>query len=86
MATHLAQGRATPRLAMVVAAWMHHLSGPHLADPMADTLRALAGDPAALMALSAIFPPALADDPRFRAQIIAAWDKIAAQGVQAALA
>ena len=86
MATHLVQGRATPRLAMVVAAWMHHLSGPHLADPMADTLRARAGDPTALLALSAIFPPALADDPRFRAQIIAAWDKIAAQGVQAALA
>lgn len=86
MAVHLAQGRPAPHLALVVAAWMRHLSGPHLADPMADTLRARASDPTALMALSTIFPPALADDPRFASQITAAWDKINAHGLPGALA
>jgi fructuronate reductase len=82
----LGMGRPAPCLAMAVAGWMHHLGTDAVNDPLADRLRAAAGDPDAILAIGAVFDPALAADPRFRAAVIDACETIAAHGARAAVA
>ena len=79
IAARLERGQGIETLALAVAAWMRWQSGRTDAgeafavdDPLAaETARRLAGlrDPAdqvrALLGIEAIFPPALAADPRF---------------------
>ncbi|WP_334163970.1 mannitol dehydrogenase family protein [Phenylobacterium sp.] len=85
----LAAGRPLERLAVPVAAWMLFVrtrarTDEAITDPMADTLldlgRRLTGEPAAdveaMLALPAIFPPALSADPRYRAAAAAAYVKL----------
>lgn len=85
----LAAGRPVARLAVPVAAWMLFVrararAGEPLTDPMAGPLldlgRRLSGDPdadvEALLALSAVFPPGLAADPRYRAAVAAAYGRL----------
>jgi fructuronate reductase len=80
IAERLARGQGIETLALAVAAWMRWQSGRTDAgaaftvdDPLAgETARRLAGlndldtQAAALLGIEAIFPPALAADPRFR--------------------
>lgn len=85
----LAAGRPLERLAVPVAAWMLFVrararGGETITDPMAEPLldigRRLTGEPAAdvdaLLALSAVFPPALAADPRYRAAVASAYGRL----------
>jgi fructuronate reductase len=72
LATNLAVGRASPGLTLAVAAWMRYVGGSDergqlidVRDPMAPRLRAICdsapeGRVVALLALTEIFPPALA--------------------------
>ena len=84
------------RLAVPVAAWMLFVrararAGEAITDPMGETLldlgRRLTGEPAAdvdaLLALSAVFPPALAADPRYRAAVAAAYARLDADPASA---
>ncbi len=78
----LAAGRPVARLAVPVAAWMVFVArrarGPEpLVDPLADVIAAIAGapperQPDLFLAMDAVFPPALAGDPRFRNAVGAA--------------
>ena len=81
----LALGRDIARLAVPLAAWMHFvrdraLAGEPITDPMATELLAIgaattgtAEDVAAFLALDAVFPPDLANDPRVVAAIEQAY-------------
>ena len=78
IADRRAQGLPTARLALPVAAWFRFLAlprsaGEKLVDPLAETLLPRAGDVDALLDLPAIFPPALAADAAFRAEVHAAY-------------
>jgi fructuronate reductase len=91
----LRDGHAVDRLALAVAAWMRFLQGrseggtPYeLNDPMADRLRALAGQGdeglvERLLGVREIFPPALAADLRFVASVRSALGALAQHGVLA---
>lgn len=89
LATNLTAGRPSPGLILAVAAWMAYVSGTDLRgqpidvrDPLADRLRAAAtgDDPAgALLALTEIFPPALA--VALRGPVTAALTGLRARGV-----
>ncbi|MCR5880924.1 mannitol dehydrogenase family protein [Phenylobacterium sp. J367] len=85
----LAEGRPVSRLAVPVAAWMHFVrararAGEAITDPMADTLldlgRRMTGDPAAdvapVLALAAVFPPAVAANARFRRALETAYAQL----------
>lgn len=85
----LAAGRPLERLAVPVAAWMLFVrararAGEPITDPMADTLlalgRRLTGEPGAdvdaVLALSSVFPPALAADPRYRTAVADAYSRL----------
>lgn len=89
----LASGAPIPALSLAVAGWMHWQSGRTEAgemfevdDPLAGETRALiAGREGArlveaLLGCRAIFPEALATDPRFAAATTEAWLAIRAQG------
>ena len=87
----LALGRPIDRPCMTLAAWMHFVrrrtrAGNALIDPLADRLARLAreattGSPvidvAAFLSLEGIFSRDLADDPRFRAAMERAYERIA---------
>ncbi|HEX3408340.1 MAG TPA: mannitol dehydrogenase family protein, partial [Caulobacteraceae bacterium] len=76
IADALAAGRPVARLAVPVAAWMVFVarratSAEPLVDPQASVIAAIAAAPPArqpdlFLAMDAVFPPALAADPRFR--------------------
>jgi fructuronate reductase len=81
----LAAGRPIDRLTLPIAAWIRFLAekvcaGEAITDPLAPVLAALAlGDPAdvkRLLAVEAVFPAALAGDPRFVEAVTLAWVKL----------
>ncbi|MFN3825635.1 MAG: mannitol dehydrogenase family protein [Pseudorhodobacter sp.] len=86
-----AAGRQSPGLTLAVAAWMHYVSGTRLdgapidvRDPMAADLAARAKEgPAALLALRAVFPEAVA--AALKAPVTAAHARLHAQGVRKSL-
>jgi fructuronate reductase len=88
VADALAAGRPMTRLAIPIAAWMllaarRARSGAPLADPLAAEVAAIAAtptpdQPARFLALEAVFPPALAADPRVAAAVTAAHRALAA--------
>lgn len=89
----LAAGRPVDRLAVGVAAWMRFVvrqarAAVPIIDPLAETLTAAAGDGGDVtrfLALESVFPPALANDPRFRDAVMRAHAGLAA-GPDAVLA
>ncbi|MFN4175654.1 mannitol dehydrogenase family protein [Phenylobacterium sp.] len=90
----LAAGRPVDRLAVGVAAWIGFVlrqtaAGAPVVDPLADRLNevaANAGDPVdRFLALTEVFPPALAADPRFRTAVARVYEALA-NGSRAALA
>ncbi|MEM9319732.1 MAG: mannitol dehydrogenase family protein [Pseudomonadota bacterium] len=99
MTEHLAVGRVPGGLILVLAGWLRYIAGKDeagrpvaLSDPLAATLRAVhrhTTDPAEIvnriLALDAIFPPALAADPRLQSALRDAYRAIASRGVRAAL-
>jgi fructuronate reductase len=89
----LVAGRPFARMATGVAAWIAFVRGKAtcgepIADPLADRLTALGrlcdGEPAhdagLFLALDAVFPRPLADDPRFRSALEAAYAVLPALG------
>jgi fructuronate reductase len=100
LADNRAAGRPSPGLTLAVAAWMRYVGGTDergqpidVRDPLAARLRALSdaapgadAKVAALLAVSEIFPPALAGDPAFRDDLAAAYRTLAARGARAAVA
>jgi fructuronate reductase len=79
MADHLRKGSHAEAAATGVAAWLLHLDGPWLNDPLANDLRALAaaagGDRAALVQRGCAFAPVfgeLGQSPDLAAQLTAA--------------
>jgi fructuronate reductase len=92
----LRQGRPIDALALAVAAWMRWQGGRDdrgmaftVDDPLADeTRRRLTGEIApeaqvrALLGLEAVFPPALAADPRFAQALAAQLARLAALGAR----
>jgi fructuronate reductase len=100
LADNRAAGRPSPGLTLAVAAWMRYVGGTDergqpidVRDPLAARLRALSdaapgadAKVAALLAVSEIFPPALAGDPAFRDDLAAAYRTLAASGARAAVA
>lgn len=79
-------GRPIERLVVPIAAWMAFVhdrarSGVPIVDPLADDLLAAGGSAEGLverlLAIRAIFPPALATDPEFRAAVSDAFDALA---------
>ncbi len=99
IAARLARGRGIETLALAVAAWMRWQSGRTdngeafpVDDPLAaETARRLAGqcEPAgqvrALLGMAAIFPPALAADPRFAEVVTRQLALLAERGAAGAL-
>ena len=99
IAVRLERGQGIETLALAVAAWMRWQGGRTDAgtaftvdDPLAgETARRLAGlhNPAeqvsALLALDAIFPPALAADPRLQEVVARQLRRLAARGAQSIL-
>jgi fructuronate reductase len=97
-AERLAAGREIPALALGVAAWMRWQSGVTesgeavvVDDPLADrTAQLLTGADtdgaraAALLTLSAVFPPSLAADPRFAKAVTDAYLSLARNGAAVA--
>lgn len=96
---HLDHGGDWPVMALAIAGWMAWARGVDesgrplpLSDPLADAIRAAASGPdgaahvAAMLSLSAIFPPMLAADPGFAAPVRAAYLSLRQKGVRATLA
>lgn len=85
IAEALAVGRPVDRLAVGVAAWMDFVRRAAqgrraITDPLAETLVEVGrdadggpGDVDRFLALSAVFPPALAADPRLRGALVRAY-------------
>lgn len=86
----LAADRRADRLAVGVAAWMRFVvrqtrAGAAIVDPLADALAAVArgcadtpADIGRFLALTEVFPPYLAADPRFRDAVTRAYGGLAA--------
>lgn len=79
----LAAGRQIDRLVVPIAAWIRFLerqarAGEAIIDPMADKLvdTGLQGGLAAFLALEAVFPPVLANDPAFAGPLRKAYDAL----------
>lgn len=99
IAARLERGQEIDMLALAVAGWMHWQNGKTDAgtgftvdDPLAgETARRLAGlyDPAdqvrALLAIDAIFPPALAADPRLVEAVTRQLRRLVTEGARAVL-
>jgi len=97
VADNLKAGRPVPGLALVIAGWMRYVSGVDeggrvidVKDPLAARLRAASdsadtpgGKVAALLAVSEIFPPALAADDTFRAAVTQAYTGLCDKGARA---
>ena len=97
LAERLSTGQPAPGLCLAVAAWMRYVGGVDetgqpidVRDPLADRLRALSGAAdtpedkvAALLGVSEIFPPDLAEQLRAPVSDAATllWRKGAAQAV-----
>lgn len=100
VADALAAGRAVPGLALAVAGWMRYVGGVDeggaridVRDPLAAELRALcdanpapADRVAALLGVGAVFPAALAHDPRFVDAVRTAYEGLVAEGARAMVA
>lgn len=76
-----AAGRSVARLAVPVAAWLRFVAlprppAPALVDPLAPTLRSLAGDSDAVVERGGVFPPDLIADTIFRDALRRAWDAL----------
>ena len=94
IADALVAGRRIDRLAVPVAAWMLFAArwargAKPLVDPLADKIAQVAAAPIGLqperfLALSTVFPPALAGNARFRDAVIAAH-RLLAEGRMAEL-
>lgn len=79
IADALSAERPVDRLAVPIAAWMvfaarRAIGAEPLVDPLADAIADIASAPAEgqaerFLALTAVFPPAVAGDPRFRAAV-----------------
>lgn len=87
----LEQGGDPACTALGVAAWIHYGEGEGeaLDDPLRATLAALPTGAArvdAVLALAEVFPPDLAAHPVFRAAVQRAHARIAAAGIEAAIA
>ncbi|MDE2197985.1 MAG: mannitol dehydrogenase family protein [Rhodospirillales bacterium] len=93
----LRQDLPIPCLALAVAGWIGHLGGADetgrpiaLSDPLADALRraAAGGAPREIvgrvLALTAVFAPALAGDARFVGAVTGAFGRLRRDGVHAA--
>jgi fructuronate reductase len=83
IAERLARGLPAEHLTLAVAAWMRWQERSDVDDPLAEmTKRAVSSGDAvgALLALEAIFPPALAGNPDFRAAIQRQWDRLGRSG------
>ncbi len=90
-----AAGRPVPGLTLAVAAWIRYTSGRdeqgqpiEVKDPLAPRLAALwRDDPAetvaGYLAVSEVFPPALATDPGFAADLTSALRGLLAEGARA---
>jgi fructuronate reductase len=98
IAWHLDHGGNWPVMALAIAGWMARARGLDeagrplpLNDPLAGDIRTAAAGPdgaahvRAMLSLAAIFPPALAADPRFVGPVRAAYLALRAGGVRAAL-
>lgn len=79
----MAAGRPVDRLIVAMAAWMRFVerqarAGAAITDPMAEKLveTGLQGGVAAFLALEAVFPPALANDPAFAGPLRNAYDAL----------
>jgi fructuronate reductase len=91
---HLSRGTPWPRLALGVAAWARfvRVGGAAREDPLAERLSAIAAEATAddflprLLAERAVFPETLANDPRFRQAVAAAFETLGSEGVGRALA
>jgi len=89
----VAAGRPLARLALPIAAWMRFIErrcadGMDIVDPLADRLRACAGetDPvSAFLSLRQVFPERLADDPRFSRDVRSQWECIGREGPRSCL-
>jgi fructuronate reductase len=100
LADNLAANRPSPGLTLAVAAWMRYVGGIDeggapidVRDPLAAHLKALsdgAADPRsrvdALLAVTEVFPRALADDEGFREALGAALTSLETEGARAAVA
>ena len=97
IADALRAGRSIARLAVPIAAWMHFVrararDGVAIVDPLAEQLAMLgrrvtgsaSQDLPAFFALPAVFPAALAQEPRFTRSLGEAYDVISARGALAA--
>ena len=88
MADNLASGGPIEGLALVVAAWMKYAGGIDergqaidLRDPLADELRRANG-PEDFLAMTAIFDPTLAANPRFRNAVMDAVEHLTNVGAR----
>ncbi|MEO6361227.1 MAG: mannitol dehydrogenase family protein [Sphingomicrobium sp.] len=93
IADALTSGRGIERLCAPVAAWMLFIDqrsagGHDIVDPLAHELVAASrtSEPVqAFLALAQIFPPSLADDPRFRSSVASNWTQMRSGGPEAVL-
>jgi mannitol 2-dehydrogenase len=93
IASQLEADGPVERAATALAGWARYLAAVAPAaqsyDSDADTARRhaadAAADPSAFLAFDAVFPPALRESPRFRAEFAAAYRRIADQGPLAAM-
>lgn len=97
---NLQSGREVAGLTLVVAAWLRYVGGVDeqgraidVQDPLAARLQELsdrakgaADKVAALLGVEAVFAPALAQDGRFRAGLVAAYARLEQVGARAAAA
>ncbi len=90
IADALAAGRPVDRLIVAMAAWMRFVerqarAGAAITDPMAEKLveTGLQGGVAAFLALEAVFPPALANDPAFAGPLRNAYDALQSSSLPA---
>ena len=98
VADALRAGRPLTRLTVPIAAWMHFVrmrarDGVEIVDPLAAQLAALgrqvtgnaSHDLKLFFALPGVFPPALAQEPRFTRALAEAYEVITARGALAAV-
>ncbi|MBI5939332.1 MAG: mannitol dehydrogenase family protein [Caulobacterales bacterium] len=86
----MAAGRPVDRLIVAMAAWMRFVerqarAGVAITDPMAEKLveTGLRGGLAAFLALEAVFPPALANNPAFAGPLRNAYDAMQSSSLPA---
>jgi fructuronate reductase len=96
IAERLERGQGIEALALAVAAWLRWQGGRtdageifEVDDPLAGETKRIAGSPAdqvqAALALSAVFPPALAANPAFRESLNRQYERLIEVGAEAAV-